>query len=160
MQIVIRAVGRLKGRPEADLCARYLDRARAQGRATGISAIEVHEIPESRAETAVLRRGEEAIRLLDGIAATTIAVVLDEAGRAMDSMAFARQLRSWLDGGNRDAVFMIGGPDGHAPAIRERADLLLSLGTMTWPHALTRVMIAEQIYRAVTILVNHPYHRG
>lgn len=86
-------------------------------------------------------------------------VVLDERGRTLASEAFAELLRRHLDDGTGDMAFLIGGPDGHAPDIRENAGLLLSFGAMTWPHRLVRVMLFEQIYRAVTIIAGHPYHR-
>ena len=86
-------------------------------------------------------------------------VVLDERGKALASEAFAELLRRHLDGGTPDMAFLIGGPDGHAPEIRETAGLLMSFGPMTWPHRLVRVMLFEQLYRAVTIIAGHPYHR-
>jgi 23S rRNA (pseudouridine1915-N3)-methyltransferase len=85
--------------------------------------------------------------------------VLDERGKALSSAQFADFLKGHAERGTGDLAFLIGGPDGHAQSAREQAQLVLSLGTMTWPHRLVRVMLAEQIYRAVTILVNHPYHR-
>ncbi len=86
-------------------------------------------------------------------------IVLDEGGKPLSSETFARLLRHHIDAGTQDLAVLIGGPDGHAPATRDKAGLLLSFGPMTWPHRLVRVMLCEQIYRAVTIMVNHPYHR-
>lgn len=159
MRVTINAVGRLKRGPEGELCARYLDRAAAQGRAIGLSAATISEIPESSAATAELRRADEATRLAGIVPARAVTVVLDESGRTLTSAGFAKAMRGWLDDGAGDLAFLIGGPDGHGPALTERADLMLSFGPMTWPHLLARVMLCEQIYRAVTILVNHPYHR-
>jgi 23S rRNA (pseudouridine1915-N3)-methyltransferase len=85
--------------------------------------------------------------------------VLDERGKVLSSAGFADLLKRHLDGGTSDLAFLIGGPDGHAQSIRDSAGLLLSFGAMTWPHRLARVMLAEQIYRAVMILRDHPYHR-
>ena len=88
------------------------------------------------------------------------AVVLDERGKALTSEEFASLLRRHLEGGTPDIAFLIGGPDGHAADIRQQAGLLMSFGPMTWPHRMVRVMLFEQIYRAVTILSGHPYHRA
>jgi 23S rRNA (pseudouridine1915-N3)-methyltransferase len=89
-----------------------------------------------------------------------VVVALDERGKALASEAFARRIAGWRDGGAQDLAFLIGGADGHAPAVRERADFLLSLGPMTWPHLMVRAMLAEQLYRAQQILAGHPYHRA
>ena len=89
----------------------------------------------------------------------SVTVVLDERGNALSSMAFARKLETWRDGGAREARFLIGAADGHEQAQREGADLLLSFGPATWPHMLARAMLAEQLFRATAILANHPYHR-
>ena len=86
-------------------------------------------------------------------------VLLDERGDALSSMAFARQLERWRDGGKREARFLVGAADGHSDAERAGADLLLSFGPATWPHLLARAMLAEQLFRATSILANHPYHR-
>jgi 23S rRNA (pseudouridine1915-N3)-methyltransferase len=86
-------------------------------------------------------------------------VLLDERGEALSSMALAHKLEGWRDGGKREARFSIGGADGHDEAQRKKADLLLSFGSATWPHLLVRAMLAEQLFRATSILANHPYHR-
>lgn len=160
MRIGIYAVGRQKRGPERDLCALYLDRVAAQGRAVGITGVTVQEIVESTATAADLRRSEEAARLLDLVPPRSLVIALDERGEQVASTDFAGHMRRWLEEGTRDAAFLIGGPDGHAPPVRNRARLSLSFGAMTWPHGLVRVMLAEQIYRSVTILLNHPYHRS
>jgi 23S rRNA (pseudouridine1915-N3)-methyltransferase len=103
---------------------------------------------------------EEARLVSAAVPAKGFSVVLDERGKALASHAFADLLRRHLDGGTPDIAFLIGGPDGHAPGIRENAGLLLSFGPMTWPHRLVRVMLLEQLYRALTIIAGHPYHRG
>lgn len=89
----------------------------------------------------------------------SISILLDERGNALSSTALAERLEEWRDRGKREARFSIGGADGHADADRERADLLLSFGPATWPHLLIRAMLAEQLFRATSILANHPYHR-
>lgn len=91
--------------------------------------------------------------------ANAVTVVLDERGKAMSSMDFARKLEGWRDTGRREARFLIGAADGHGEAQREGADLLLSFGPATWPHLMVRAMLAEQLFRATSILANHPYHR-
>lgn len=102
----------------------------------------------------------EADLLLATVPAGAKLVVLDEHGVLLDSVAFAQRLGRWRDEGVPDIVFAIGGADGHGEAIRRRADLLLSLGKMTWPHMMVRALIAEQIYRGQCILGGHPYHRA
>jgi 23S rRNA (pseudouridine1915-N3)-methyltransferase len=93
-------------------------------------------------------------------AAAEVRVVLDATGRALSSEAFARFLAESRDGGAKEMAFLIGGPDGHGPAVLDAATLKLSLGPMTLPHGLARIVLAEQLYRASTILAGHPYHRG
>ena len=88
-----------------------------------------------------------------------VIIALDERGEAMSSVALARRLEAWRDGGKREVRFLIGGADGLSEAERQSADLLLSFGTVTWPHLLARAMLAEQLFRATSILANHPYHR-
>ena len=89
----------------------------------------------------------------------TVSIVLDERGKALSSTELAKMLERWRDGGKREARFLIGAADGHDGAERENADLLLSFGPATWPHLLARAMLAEQLFRATSILANHPYHR-
>jgi len=90
---------------------------------------------------------------------SSVTVLLDERGQALSSMAFARKLEGWRDGGKREARFLIGAADGHDDKARSEADLLLSFGPATWPHMLARAMLAEQLFRATAILAGHPYHR-
>jgi 23S rRNA (pseudouridine1915-N3)-methyltransferase len=90
---------------------------------------------------------------------SSVTVLLDERGQALSSMAFARKLEGWRDGGKREARFLIGAADGHDDKARSEADLLLSFGPATWPHMMARAMLAEQLFRATAILANHPYHR-
>ena len=103
---------------------------------------------------------EEAKLVAAALPARSFSVVLDERGKALTSEAFAELLRRHIDGGTPDMAFLIGGPDGHAPGIRDQAGLLMSFGPMTWPHRLVRVMLFEQLYRALTIITGHPYHRS
>jgi 23S rRNA (pseudouridine1915-N3)-methyltransferase len=148
MKITILAVGRLRNAPEADMCEDYLSRARGLGRAAGLSALTLREV-ESEQPLALI--APEKRRSL---------VVLDERGQALSSTDFARLLEAERERNVGHLVFLIGGADGLSPKVKGEADRVLSLGPMTWPHRLVRVMLAEQIYRAVTIMVNHPYHRS
>jgi len=158
MRILVAAVGRLKRGPEQELAERYRDRAAKSGRGIGLRSLDVIEIAESRARDAQRRMLEESIALANVIPKDAATVLLDPRGDALGSDAFAKRLRGWNDGG-RDVAFVIGGPDGLAPTLSESADLHLAFGALTWPHQLVRVMLLEQIYRAVTILSGHPYHR-
>ena len=160
MRVTVIAVGRLKPGPEKQLAEDYQTRASGLGRKAGITRIGVSEFAESQASSAPSRMAEEARLIASALPPKAFAVVLDERGKAMASEAFAGLLRKTLDNGTPDMAFLIGGPDGHAAETRGAADLLLSFGPMTWPHRMVRVMLFEQIYRAVTIMVNHPYHRA
>jgi 23S rRNA (pseudouridine1915-N3)-methyltransferase len=161
MRIQVSAIGRLKSGPERELASHYVMRAAASGRSLGINSVAIIEHAESSAISPRLRREEEGTRLLSGFSGGAVLVALDEAGRTLSSSEFAQLVRSELERGTAALAFLIGGPDGLADSVRESArGGILSLGRMTWPHRLARVMIAEQIYRAVTILINHPYHRG
>ncbi len=159
MKVTIAAVGRMKAGPERELLDRYVDRAAKQGRGLGITRVEVRETGESRGARADDRRAEEAADLLDGLSDKTTVIALDERGRAMSSEAFATFLGERIAEG-RDLAIVIGGADGHGEAVRARADLVLAFGAMTWPHQIVRILAAEQIYRATTILAGHPYHRA
>ena len=158
MRIVIAAVGRLKRGPEVELAERYRERAVKSGRGIGLRSLDVIEIAESRARDAQRRMLEESIALANIIPERAAIVLLDPRGEAVDSNGFVKRLRGWNDGG-RDVAFVIGGPDGLAPTLSENADLHLAFGALTWPHQLVRVMLLEQIYRAITMMSGHPYHR-
>ena len=158
MRIVVAAVGRLKRGPEVELAERYRERAVKSGRGIGLRSLEIIEIAESRARDAQRRMLEESIALANIIPERAATVLLDPRGEALDSNSFVKRLRGWNDGG-RDAAFVIGGPDGLAPTLSEAATLHLAFGALTWPHQLVRVMLLEQIYRAITMMSGHPYHR-
>jgi 23S rRNA (pseudouridine1915-N3)-methyltransferase len=159
MRISILAVGRLKAGPEKTLAEDYLTRLKGSGPKAGVSRIAISDFAESRAQTADQRQSEEARMLWGAVPPKAFTIILDERGKPIASEAFAGLLRRHIDAGTPELAFLIGGPDGHAPETRERAPMLLCFGPMTWPHRLARVMLCEQIYRAVTIMVNHPYHR-
>lgn len=159
MKLSILAIGRLKAGPELDLFDDYAKRARGLGRACGITEIAVRDFAESKLPDATARMAAEAQLLTQAIPQPSFTIVLDGRGKNPSSDDFAGIFQRHLDQGTSSIAFLIGGPDGHGPELRKKAGLLLSLGSMTWPHRLARVMLAEQIYRAVTILVKHPYHR-
>ena len=160
MRLIIAAIGRLKAGPERELAERYRDRVEKTGRAIGLRDIEILEIRESRAQDAARRMLEESIALANLVPDGAVTVVLDERGDNLDSNSISNDLRSWRDAGRSAVVFVLGGPDGLAPEFKERADLTLAFGAATWPHQLARIMLLEQLYRAVTILSGHPYHRA
>jgi len=160
MRISIIAVGKLKRGPEKDLVETYRGMAEAMGRKAGITSVTIREIGESRLATPGERRAEEGRSLLAAAPSGSTVVALDERGKDLTSTALTSDIGKRRDGGIGDLAFLIGGPDGHDDAVRKAATLTLSLGRLTWPHRLARIMVAEQIYRAVTILINHPYHRG
>ena len=158
MKVSILAVGRLKAGPERELLERYRDRAARAGRALSL-AFEIREIPESSARSAAVRKDEEAAAINAAVPLGAAIVALDERGRALDSRSFADRIAAWRDGGARDIAIAIGGADGLGTTVLDRADLRLAFGSMTWPHQLVRILLAEQLYRTVTILTGHPYHR-
>ncbi|HET7681242.1 MAG TPA: 23S rRNA (pseudouridine(1915)-N(3))-methyltransferase RlmH [Xanthobacteraceae bacterium] len=160
MRIVVAAVGRLKQGPERDLSERYRKRAADAGRGVGFRGIEIIEIRESKAREVEKRMIEESIALANVIPEGAVTIVLDERGESLGSLEFTKEITRWRDAGRPAAVFVIGGADGLAATLRDRADLRLAFGAATWPHQLVRIMLLEQVYRAATLLAGHPYHRG
>jgi 23S rRNA (pseudouridine1915-N3)-methyltransferase len=160
MRILVAAVGRLKQGPERELAAAYRKRAEAIGRTSGLREFEIVEIRESRAQDAERRRVEEAIAIANIIPEGAMVVILDERGESLDSGRLAVLLRDWRTEDRPAACFVIGGADGLAPTLRERATIKLAFGAVTWPHQLVRIMLLEQLYRAGTMLAGHPYHRA
>lgn len=155
MRVHICAVGRLRSGPERDLTDDYLGRFDRTGRAQGLGPARLHEIEDRKgggpaAEGALLKRS---------IPQGALVVALDERGKTLTSPQFARDLKAWRHEGRGAAAFLIGGADGLDPALRDGADVRLSFGKMVWPHMLVRVMLAEQLYRAASILAGAPYHR-
>ena len=159
MRLHIVAIGLARGTSENTLVEDYLGRARALGKRVGFTSVTVEEIAVSRLREARARIAEEGERLAARIPEGAHVVLLDARGKGMTSEAFADMLGAMCDAGARDIAFIIGGPDGLdlGPAIK--AGRSLAFGTQTWPHLLVRAMLAEQVYRAVTILSHHPYHR-
>ena len=153
------AVGRLKDGPERELIERYGERVQAVGRSLGFPPLQLLELPESRARREADRRSDEAAAILDKTSASVM-VAFDESGKSLTSGAFARRIAGWRDEGRAALSLVIGGPDGLDQRVRGAADLVLSFGALTLPHQLVRVLVVEQLYRALTILAGHPYHRG
>jgi len=160
MRIIVAAIGRLKRGPETELSERYRKRAADTGRQLGLRAVEIVEIRESRAADAGKRMLEESIALANVIPQGAAVALLDAGGDNLDSASLASQLAKWRGQDRPAAVFLIGGPDGLAASLWDKAELRLSFGAATWPHQLVRVMLLEQLYRAATILAGHPYHRA
>ena len=148
----------MKQGPERELVSRYLDRAKAAGKPLALTGFDVSEYAESRSATVDGRKADEA-GMLRAALPEGIVIALDEHGKTMPSAAFAQQLGRWRDDGRQAVSFVIGGADGLDPAFVKAADLTLSFSPLTWPHQLVRIMLAEQLYRATTILSGHPYHR-
>lgn len=156
MRLHVCAVGRLRAGPERDLVSDYMLRFDRTGRPLGLGPVTEHEVEDKKN----LGMAAEAVLLDRAIPAGALLATLDERGRVISSPEFAEQLARWRDAGRQDVAFVIGGADGIAPALRDRAEFSLSFGKMVWPHMLVRVMLAEQLYRAATILGGGPYHRA
>lgn len=154
MRVVIAAIGRLNRIPEAELARGWCERATAAGRSLGLGPVEILEIEPRKPG-----RAAEGEALLEAAGPGAFIVACDERGEALASRRFADRIGTLRDQGERRLVFLIGGADGHADEVREAARMKLAFGPQTWPHALARAMLAEQVYRAVTILAGSPYHR-
>jgi 23S rRNA (pseudouridine1915-N3)-methyltransferase len=156
MRIHILAVGRLRKSPEKALIDDYLTRLDRTGRGVGVGPAKIIEV-EDKTGSGMPR---EAELLRKAMPRGALLCTLDERGTVMSSPDFAAKLGNWRDTGRNDVVFMIGGADGIDPTLRAQADASISFGKMVWPHMLVRVMVAEQLYRATTILTGGPYHRS
>ena len=155
MRVRISAIGRVKRGVEAELIDTYVTRFERIGANIGLGPIDVVEHDERKLQGGA----DEARALMSVVPERARTVALDERGRLMSSEDFAGRIAGWRDDGVGNCVFLIGGADGLAPDVRSESDLVLSFGKMVWPHKLVRVMLAEQIYRAATILSGSPYHR-
>ena len=160
MRLRIAAVGRLKAGPERELLERYVERVNAAGRAVHLSPLDVVEVSESLARRPADRLAEEAKALKKWAITGARRIVLDARGKNLASEDFAQYLAALREKAAPAALFLIGGADGLAAEARKDADLVLAFGAATFPHQLVRILLAEQIYRAVTILSGHPYHRA
>ncbi len=159
MQLIVGCIGRLKGGPEAEIASRYEKRIAQSGRQLGLTGPKIIELPEGRSAESAQRKLDEANRLKQKLPARTVLVAFDERGKPMTSRDFSRIVQECAGKGVSDLAFLIGGADGLDPDFRGEADHILSFGRLTIPHQLVRILVMEQIYRATTILTNHPYHR-
>ncbi|CUH46788.1 23S rRNA (pseudouridine(1915)-N(3))-methyltransferase RlmH [Ruegeria atlantica] len=155
MRISICAVGRLRAGPEKSLLDDYLTRFDRTGRSLGLGPAQVIEVEDKKNAG----MGAEAVLLRKALPKGAVICTLDERGRVMSSPDFSKKLGGWRDAGRQDLALIIGGADGIDPDLRAEADFSISFGSMVWPHMLVRVMLAEQLYRAATILSGGPYHR-
>ena len=156
MRLTIAAVGRLRAGPELSLIDDYLARAGKAGRALALGPFDVHEIDERKAQN----KTAQSARLIEAIPSGAVSVALDERGKTLNSPDFSQMIARVRDSGCPEMVFLIGGADGLDRPARDAASHRISLGPMVWPHMLVRVMLAEQLYRAVSILAGSPYHRA
>lgn len=155
MHVTLCVVGRLRAGPERDLIDDYLTRFDRTGRALGLGPIDVREVEDRKGGGMTA----EAVLLEKALPAGAAVIALDERGKIKTSPDFSQDLAKWRDGGRSDLAFIIGGAAGIDPALRAKCDASLSFGKMVWPHMLVRVMLAEQLYRAASILSGAPYHR-
>ena len=160
MKLRIAAIGKLKTGPEKLLAEDFAGRIAAMGKKAAVTEIKISDWAESQKPDAAQRMSEEETQLWSAVPQGAYVIALDERGKSSSSEAFATHLTKLRDRGIADIVFLLGGPDGHSAATRQKAHELLALGPMTWPHRLARIMLLEQIYRTVTIMLNHPYHRA
>lgn len=160
MRLRIAAVGRLKVGPERELLERYVERVNSAGRGVSLAPLEIVEISESNARRAPDRIADEWIGFRKLAITGAVRIVLDARGKNLSSEDFAKKLAAFRDSGCTVTMFVIGGADGLPEEARKGADLVLAFGTATFPHQLIRILLTEQIYRAITILSGHPYHRA
>jgi 23S rRNA (pseudouridine1915-N3)-methyltransferase len=159
MRLTLIGVGRLKAGAERELFERYFKRAADLARALGIAVVELREIDESRARRAEDRCADEARAIRAAVPKGAWLTLLDEGGAPLTSRQWADEIGRVRDGGAAAYALAIGGPDGLDPSLKAEARALVAFGAMTWPHQLVRAMAAEQLYRALSILSGHPYHR-
>jgi 23S rRNA (pseudouridine1915-N3)-methyltransferase len=160
VRLTLIGVGRLKSGPERELFDRYFKRLADLARTQGISGVEFREIEEGRARRAEDRQAEEARLILAAVPKGAWLTLLDERGQSMTSPQWAAEIGKARDGSVPAYVVVVGGPDGLDPGLRDHARTVLGFGAMTWPHQLVRAMASEQLYRALSILAGHPYHRA
>jgi 23S rRNA (pseudouridine1915-N3)-methyltransferase len=160
MRLWIFAIGSARGTAEGTLCEEYRDRALKMGRNIGFSAVTIEELSVGKARDAKSRMADEGERLAARLPEGAHIVLLDAKGKGMTSEDFADMLGALRDAGTKDLVFVIGGPDGLGALPGKKAGRSLAFGPQTWPHLLARALLSEQLYRAITILAGHPYHRS
>ncbi len=155
MKLTLGVVGRLRSGPEKDLAADYIARASALGRGLGFPTVDLVEYhPKGKADKSAM-----TTQVMAALPPGALRIVLDERGKDITSVEFSRRLARWRDDGHAHAAVLIGGADGWDHSMRDGAAMVLGFGAWTWPHRLVRIMAAEQIYRALSILAKSPYHR-
>lgn len=159
MRLLVLSVGRASKGPERALIERYLKRIQPLARAQGFKSCDIQFLNESGKDSAEARMREEAEKLQKIIPAGAV-IALDEKGSAISSQDFSTLLQELRDQGLPALTFIIGGPDGLDASLKKKSDKTIALGSMTWPHQLACAMLMEQIYRGLTIMSGHPYHRG
>jgi 23S rRNA (pseudouridine1915-N3)-methyltransferase len=162
MKLTLCAVGKLGATVENNLVKDYLNRASLTGRGLGISPVDLLEIEAkkaAKAATSALLKAQEMEAIRAGLGEGGLLITCDEHGEQLTSRQIAQRLNTYKDRGERRVTFLIGGADGLDPALLKQSAFSLAFGPQTWPHALVRVMLAEQMYRATTILAGLPYHR-
>jgi len=159
VRLTLICVGKLKAGPERLLLERYFKRLAACARTAALAGVDLRELNESPAQRADQRRAEEGAAILAAVPKGGALVLLDERGPSPTSEEWATDIGRARDASRSAYAVAIGGPDGLDPSLGARAHRVVSFGSMTWPHQLVRVMAAEQLYRAVTLLAGHPYHR-
>ena len=160
MHLSILSIGRMKRGPEQELLKTYLERANKAGPSLHLFGPKLTEFPEARSADASERKSAEANKMLASVPAGAQVVLLDETGKDCSSVEFSRLIAEKRDSGTSNLCFALGGPDGHGDEIRNAAMQSIRFGKQTWPHQIARILLAEQIYRAMTILSGHPYHRA
>lgn len=160
MKLEIIAIGRMKAGPERDIARRYAERFAGPGKGIGLDGPRLIELGESLARRSQDRKAEEGEAILAARQPGSKLVLFDEGGVVMDSLAFSGRIGEWRDAGAAAISLVIGGADGLSPRLHAEAALVLAFGRMTLPHQLVRILVLEQLYRAATILVGHPYHRA
>ncbi len=159
MNITIASVGRLKSGAESQLYERYLKLSNLSHKKIKIGPTKLIEVTECRSSNKLDRLNQEAKSLLSKINSNVLMITLEERGKILTSQEFSEKLLDYRDSGVSELVFVIGGPDGIGQEIIKKAQFSLSLGKMTFPHGLVRVLLTEQLYRSITIITGHPYHR-
>jgi len=160
MRLTIAAVGKLRAGPVATLLQDYVERTASSGRQLGFTGPAIFEAEAPKGLAGKKRQAREGELLLNATPKGAVIIALDERAESVSSIGLSRLLSTHRDDGAAQAVFLIGGADGHGSDILDRAAQKISFGAATWPHMLVRVMLAEQLYRAMTILSGHPYHRS
>jgi 23S rRNA (pseudouridine1915-N3)-methyltransferase len=160
VRLLILAVGHARGTSEGALTDDFVTRTKNMGRRMGVPDVAVEEIAVSKARETPKRIQDEAERLAARVPDGAQVILLDAKGKGMSSEDFAEMIGALRDAGTKNLVFVIGGPDGLGTLPKIRPGRSLAFGAQTWPHLMVRAMLAEQLYRALTILAGHPYHRA